>query len=89
MWCAIAMPPYGGFFMAVNPPQKHIFRGALMYVRSQLNQPTINQKIHHLRFAISSQAGPSRQRAGPGDAIPAAAGASIWGRNLKAGTWKE
>ena len=29
MWCAIAMPPYGGFFMAVNPLQKHIFRGAL------------------------------------------------------------
>jgi hypothetical protein len=28
MWCAIAMPPYGGFFMAVNPLQKHIFRGA-------------------------------------------------------------
>jgi hypothetical protein len=23
------MPPYGGFFMAVNPLQKHIFRGAL------------------------------------------------------------
>jgi hypothetical protein len=29
MWCAIAMPPYGGFFMAVDPLQKHIFRGAL------------------------------------------------------------
>jgi hypothetical protein len=28
MWCAIAMPPYGGFFMAVDPLQKHIFRGA-------------------------------------------------------------
>jgi hypothetical protein len=24
------MPPYGGFFMAVDPLQKHIFRGALM-----------------------------------------------------------
>jgi hypothetical protein len=24
------MPPYGGFFMAVDPPQKHIFRGALI-----------------------------------------------------------
>jgi hypothetical protein len=22
------MPPYGGFFMAVDPLQKHIFRGA-------------------------------------------------------------
>jgi IS5 family transposase len=26
---AVAMPPYGGFFMAADPLQKHIFRGAL------------------------------------------------------------
>jgi hypothetical protein len=38
MWGAIAMPPYGGFFMAVNPLQKHIFRGALSFGGSLLMQ---------------------------------------------------
>jgi hypothetical protein len=31
MWCAIAMPPYGGFFLAVDPLQKHFFRGSLKW----------------------------------------------------------
>ena len=34
MWRAVAMPPYGGFFMAAAPLQKHIFRGALMDIKS-------------------------------------------------------
>jgi hypothetical protein len=45
MWCAIAMPPYGGFFMAVNPLQKHIFRGAL---KSSLKNPAPSAKIGQL-----------------------------------------
>jgi hypothetical protein len=35
MWCVVAMPPYGGFFMAVDPPQKHIFRGALKKIGAE------------------------------------------------------
>ena len=36
MWCAIAMPPYGGFFMAVDPLQKRIFRGALAIMQRDI-----------------------------------------------------
>ena len=39
MWCAIAMPPYGGFFMAVNPLQKHILRGALQVLDRLVQTP--------------------------------------------------
>jgi hypothetical protein len=45
MWCAIAMPPYGGFFMAVDPLQKHIFRGALKAIHIP---PTQNNPDRHL-----------------------------------------
>jgi hypothetical protein len=48
------MPPYGGFFMAVNPLQKHIFRGALKpsdsLVSAQPNAQDQRRVDAHLRI---------------------------------------
>jgi len=45
MWRAVAMPPCGGFFMATDPLQKHIFRGALKFliVPLMLTSPSSGQ----------------------------------------------
>jgi hypothetical protein len=50
MWCAIAMPPYGGFFMAVDPLQKHIFRGAL-YAQRLFQIPRSGGRLFYSRHS--------------------------------------
>jgi hypothetical protein len=47
MWRAVAMPPYGGIFTAVDPLEKHIFRGPLIV----FSAPALAQRLAHGRLA--------------------------------------